>query len=601
MATEEQQQPPSTDPSASTITSSSPPSLKLAPLSEPVEPELEPEPEPEQQPTTSPPAVKRGPGRPRGSSVRNRGGGRMTNPGVKKSLVPAGDGSVKRKRGRPPKKDKIEKADPTVEAVPATVVEKESPSFPSPATGLPANFLAHPVFYEKDPLEEDLLGPGMEESSSEEPSQTPTEDSGTENSQSGIPQAPEDNVMPHDFQSAVDTPSKRPPQISRVQALDSKDVNSSSSAESSRNNSPNQGRVRGRGRGRPRGRPKGSGRSSIQRLERKSSEDLEAPSLRIVNGITPKKLDLPKKVNPAVEVESNAKARPMPMKVKSRWRRSSEMDTHSDEHDQSSDEPLIPIRTPSSDHLQHPSLDWNRKPRIQLKQLSPNTLINSSSPSSVTRSPAPTSSSAPSSSNNLVMLSTPPSSSLRPRHNRRLRSRSPSSSPDRRSRSKSSSPRRKGRSGKIPDEEENMDWMDKDDINALPETKAEIKARLDSFQHIKENNFLCERYVPSFHFKHCELFLYVDFLYCSKFNKQCRGGGGMECDCTITREEINSGKKGCGDNCLNRLLMIECSKYCSLGKYCGNKKFQTVDNAPVEVFKTHWKGFGLRAVKSIQA
>ena len=86
-----------------------------------------------------------------------------------------------------------------------------------------------------------------------------------------------------------------------------------------------------------------------------------------------------------------------------------------------------------------------------------------------------------------------------------------------------------------------------------------------------------------------------------KFNKQSRGGGGMECDCTISREEINSGKKGCGDDCLNRLLMIECSKYCSLGKYCGNKKFQNVENAPVEIFKTTWKGFGLRAVKAISA
>ena len=75
----------------------------------------------------------------------------------------------------------------------------------------------------------------------------------------------------------------------------------------------------------------------------------------------------------------------------------------------------------------------------------------------------------------------------------------------------------------------------------------------------------------------------------------------MECDCTLSREDAEGGRKGCGDDCLNRLLMIECGKSCSLGKRCGNKKFQNVENAQVEVFKTQWKGFGLRALKDIPA
>ena len=75
----------------------------------------------------------------------------------------------------------------------------------------------------------------------------------------------------------------------------------------------------------------------------------------------------------------------------------------------------------------------------------------------------------------------------------------------------------------------------------------------------------------------------------------------MECDCTLSREELAKGVKGCGDDCLNRLLMIECNKYCSLGKYCSNKKFQNVENAPVEVFKTKDKGFGLRALADLNA
>ena len=114
-----------------------------------------------------------------------------------------------------------------------------------------------------------------------------------------------------------------------------------------------------------------------------------------------------------------------------------------------------------------------------------------------------------------------------------------------------------------------------DVLNASDETKAEIKERLSSFEHIVENKFICER----------------------RFNKQNRG---MECDCSLTKEEVRKGIKGCGEDCLNRLLMIECDKACSLGKLCGNKRFQNVENSPTEVFKTSWKGIGLRATADIE-
>ena len=73
----------------------------------------------------------------------------------------------------------------------------------------------------------------------------------------------------------------------------------------------------------------------------------------------------------------------------------------------------------------------------------------------------------------------------------------------------------------------------------------------------------------------------------------------MECDCSLSKEEIAENKKGCGESCLNRLLKIECNKFCSLGKLCGNKKFQNVDNSPIQVFKTVNKGFGIRATQEI--
>ncbi len=74
----------------------------------------------------------------------------------------------------------------------------------------------------------------------------------------------------------------------------------------------------------------------------------------------------------------------------------------------------------------------------------------------------------------------------------------------------------------------------------------------------------------------------------------------MECDCTLTREEVSRGRKGCGESCLNRILMIECGANCTLGRNCANRKFQTCENSPVEIFKTEWKGFGLRAMKELQ-
>ena len=75
----------------------------------------------------------------------------------------------------------------------------------------------------------------------------------------------------------------------------------------------------------------------------------------------------------------------------------------------------------------------------------------------------------------------------------------------------------------------------------------------------------------------------------------------MECDCTLSKEDHVKGTKGCGDDCLNRMLMIECSKSCSLGKCCGNKRFQNIENAPTEVFKTAYKGVGLRATADLPA
>lgn len=75
----------------------------------------------------------------------------------------------------------------------------------------------------------------------------------------------------------------------------------------------------------------------------------------------------------------------------------------------------------------------------------------------------------------------------------------------------------------------------------------------------------------------------------------------MVCDCILTKEERARGVTGCLDDCLNRMLMIECGPKCSLGDHCLNKRFQKFQSAKVEAFKTRKKGWGLRTINDLPA
>ena len=57
----------------------------------------------------------------------------------------------------------------------------------------------------------------------------------------------------------------------------------------------------------------------------------------------------------------------------------------------------------------------------------------------------------------------------------------------------------------------------------------------------------------------------------SKSNKQAKR---MTCDCSTSEQERSLGLVPCGEDCLNRMLMIECSSRCACDKYCTNKRFQ---------------------------
>ncbi|XP_065185032.1 histone-lysine N-methyltransferase SETD2-like [Sycon ciliatum] len=75
----------------------------------------------------------------------------------------------------------------------------------------------------------------------------------------------------------------------------------------------------------------------------------------------------------------------------------------------------------------------------------------------------------------------------------------------------------------------------------------------------------------------------------------------MRCDCDLEYDDEGKPLEGCGEDCINRLLMIECNpKSCPCGEFCSNQRFQKKQNAPVEVYHTHSaKGWGLRAQSDI--
>ncbi|XP_054564083.1 histone-lysine N-methyltransferase SETD2 [Eptesicus fuscus] len=85
-----------------------------------------------------------------------------------------------------------------------------------------------------------------------------------------------------------------------------------------------------------------------------------------------------------------------------------------------------------------------------------------------------------------------------------------------------------------------------------------------------------------------------------KKNKSHRDIKRMQCECApLSKEERAQGEVACGEDCLNRLLMIECSSRCPNGDHCSNRRFQRKQHADVEVILTEKKGWGLRAAKDL--
>jgi len=55
-------------------------------------------------------------------------------------------------------------------------------------------------------------------------------------------------------------------------------------------------------------------------------------------------------------------------------------------------------------------------------------------------------------------------------------------------------------------------------------------------------------------------------------SRECKS---LQCECNPSSKEKKRGM-ACGEECLNRLLLMECGDECRSGKYCTNKRFQNV-------------------------
>lgn len=77
----------------------------------------------------------------------------------------------------------------------------------------------------------------------------------------------------------------------------------------------------------------------------------------------------------------------------------------------------------------------------------------------------------------------------------------------------------------------------------------------------------------------------------NNYSVKCKPEETMKCDC----------EQSCDTNCINRQTFIECSpNICSFEDSCTNNKIQKGSIAPLQVFDTENKGFGVRATKFIQ-
>lgn len=98
--------------------------------------------------------------------------------------------------------------------------------------------------------------------------------------------------------------------------------------------------------------------------------------------------------------------------------------------------------------------------------------------------------------------------------------------------------------------------------------------------------------VPSWNYKKIRTNVYYDVKPPYMYEAQA-------CNCSLPQKPV---QKGCGEDCINRLVYSECStQLCPCKERCSNQKIQKHDWAPgIEKFMTKDKGWGVRTKKGIK-
>ncbi|XP_067145444.1 uncharacterized protein ash1 [Centruroides vittatus] len=98
---------------------------------------------------------------------------------------------------------------------------------------------------------------------------------------------------------------------------------------------------------------------------------------------------------------------------------------------------------------------------------------------------------------------------------------------------------------------------------------------------------------PSTNYKKTRTNVYVDIKPVSRFEVQ-------SCNCIRPKEAT---EKGCGPDCLNRIMYVECNpQLCPCGDQCSNERIQRHEWSPgLERFMTADRGWGIRTTEAIKA
>uniref|UniRef100_A0A3Q3W306 [histone H3]-lysine(36) N-trimethyltransferase n=1 Tax=Mola mola TaxID=94237 RepID=A0A3Q3W306_MOLML len=129
-----------------------------------------------------------------------------------------------------------------------------------------------------------------------------------------------------------------------------------------------------------------------------------------------------------------------------------------------------------------------------------------------------------------------------------------------------------------------------DDVSKEGHVKAEVQCPSLTLQDFQDANkwkeFSKSKKMPPY-FDLIEENVYLTERKKSKSHRDIKR---MQCECPVLpREERSKGVLACGEDCLNRLLMIECSSRCLNGVYCSNRRFQMKQHADFDVILTEDK------------